>query len=96
MRMRPFLEFIEQIFGSLLAALAGFLVGSITTFLFTKLISLVYLPQKHNLAIEIFIKAEDSIKISIIVSLVFVSCFVIIRKIVKNMNITKGLKMGAD
>ena len=87
---------IEQIFGSLLAALAGFLVGSITTFLFTKLISLVYLPQKHNLAIEIFIKAEDSIKISIIVSLVFVSCFVIIRKIVKNMNITKGLKMGAD
>ena len=87
---------IEQTFSSLLAALAGFIVGSITTFLFTGLISIVYLPQKHNIAIDIFIRAGDSIKMLIIVSLVFIICFVIIRKIVKNMNITKGLKMGAD
>ena len=87
---------IEQTFSSLLAALAGFIVGSITTFLFTGLISIVYLPQKHNIAIDIFIRAGDSIKMLIIVSLVFIICFVIIRKIVKNINITKGLKMGAD
>ena len=87
---------IEQIFSSLLAALAGFGVGTITTFLFTRLISIVYLPQKHNITIDVFIKAQDSIKMFIIVSLVFVVCFVIIRKIVRNMNIAKGLKMGAD
>ena len=87
---------IEQIFSSLLAVFAGFGVGSITTFLFTRLISIVYLPQKHNIAIDVFVKAQDSIKMFIIVSFVFVVCFIIIRKIVRNMNITKGLKMGAD
>ncbi len=87
---------IEQVFSSLLAASAGFLVGMITTFLFTKLISIVYLPQMHNIAISIFIEAQDSIKMLCIIAAVFIACFIVIRRIVKNMNITKGLKLGAD
>ncbi len=87
---------IEQIFGSLLAALSGFFVGLTTTVLFTRLIALVYLPKKHNMPISVFIEPADTIKMIVIVSLVFIICFFIIRKIVKNMNIAKGLKMGED
>ena len=86
----------EQIFSSLLAALLGFGVGTITTALFTKLIALVYLPKKHNIPTDIFIKPEDSIKIVVIIAIAFTACFMIMRKTVKNMNITKALKMGED
>ena len=86
----------EQIFSSLLAALSGFAVGGISTLLFTKLISIVYLPRRHNLPIEIFIKAQDSIKMIIIIGAAFAVCFYIISRILKNMNITSALKMGED
>lgn len=86
----------EQIFSSLLAALSGFGVGVITTVLFTKLISVVYLPKKHNIPMEIFVKPEDSIKIVVIIAIAFTACFMIMRRTVKNMNITKALKMGED
>ncbi len=87
---------IEQIFSSLLAAIVGFFVGNLTTFLFTKLIAIAYLPRKFNFATQIYILPQDSIKMVTIVALVFIVCFVVIRRIVKNMNITKGLKMGED
>lgn len=87
---------IEQIFSSLLAAVSGFGVGAITTFLFTKLISVVYLPKKHNIPIDIFFKAEDIIKITVIIGIAFGICFVVMSRTVKNMNITKALKMGED
>ena len=86
----------EQIFSSLLAALSGFAVGGISTLLFTKLISIVYLPRKHNQPIEIFIKAQDSIKMVIIIGAAFAVCFYIIGRILKDMNITSALKMGED
>ena len=86
----------EQIFSSLLSALSGFAVGGATTLLFTKLISVVYLPKKHNMPIEIFIKAEDSIKMAVIIGAAFALCFAVMSRTVKNMNITKALKMGED
>lgn len=87
---------IEQIFSSLLAAASGFGVGAITTFLYTKLISVVYLPRKHNIPIDIFFKADDIIKITIIIGVAFAICFVVMSRTVRNMNITKALKMGED
>lgn len=87
---------VEQVFSSLFAALGGFGVGILTTQLFTKLISVVYLPREHNLPIEIFSKAEDSIKMLVAVGIVLVACFVVIYRIIKQMNITKALKLGED
>lgn len=86
----------EQIFSSLLAAVSGFGVGAVTTLLFTKLISIVYLPRKHNLPIEIAMKPEDSIKMVVIIVIAFAVCFYIMRKTIRNMNITQALKMGED
>lgn len=98
MSMKEILKMLitEQIFSSLLAVLSGFGVGTLTTMLFTKLISIVYLPRKHNLPIEIFVKAEDSLKMIIIIGIAFSICFMIMRRTIKNMNITSALKMGED
>lgn len=87
---------VEQIFSSIFAGTAGFGVGMLTTVLFTKLISVVYLPRIHNIPIEVIFKAEDSIKMLAIVGFVLVICFIVICRLIKNMNITKALKLGDD
>ena len=87
---------IEQIFSSLLAVLSGYGVGMITTFAFTRLLSIVYLPKKHNLPISIIFRTEDIIEMSILIGVTFVVCFLIMSRIVREMNITKALKMGED
>lgn len=98
MSMREILKMLitEQTFSSMLAALSGFGVGAVTTLLFTKLISIVYLPRKHNLPIEIFVRPDDIIKMVIIIAAAFAVCFVVMSKTIKDMNITNALKMGED
>ena len=87
---------IEQIFSSFFSCIAGFGVGMLTTFLFTKLISIVYLPREHNIPLEIIFKMSDVTKMAVIVGFVFVICFIVIFRIIKNMNITKAIKLGED
>lgn len=87
---------IEQIFSSLIACAAGFGVGMLTTKLFTALIAIVYLPRKHNLPIEVFFKAQDSMKMVIIVGGVLILCFIVIIRLIKKLNITKAIKLGED
>ncbi|MBO4775837.1 MAG: FtsX-like permease family protein [Lachnospiraceae bacterium] len=87
---------VEQIFSSLFSCGAGFGVGMLTTLLFTKLISIVYLPREHNIPLEIICKASDATKMAAIVGFVLVICFIVIYRIIKNMNITKAIKLGED
>lgn len=87
---------LEQIFGSFLAALAGFGTGYIATVLFAKLITIVYLPYKHNIPIGLCLTFSDNVKMLVIIGLAFVACFVVISRIVRGMNITQALKLGSD
>lgn len=98
MSMREIVKMLmtEQIFSSFLAVLSGFGVGMLTTVLFTKLLATVYLPQKHNLPIEMVIKGSDAVKIVAIICVTFLLCFIVMRRIIRNMNIAKALKMGED
>ncbi|MCR4683994.1 MAG: ABC transporter permease [Lachnospiraceae bacterium] len=98
MSMREIVKMLitEQLFSSLLAAVSGFGVGALTTFLFTKLISIVYLPRKHNLPLTIFVRASDSVRIIATIAVSFLVCFFIMRRLIRDLNITKALKMGED
>lgn len=87
---------VEQIFSSFLACIGGYGVGILTTVLFTRLISVVYLPRLHNIPISIIFKAQDSFKMIGIVGFVLIVCFIVIYRLIKNMNITKALKLGDD
>ena len=86
----------EQIFSSVLASLAGYGVGVAATALFVKLVSIVYLPESHNIAIAIAVNPYDTVKLTVVVVFMFVVCFVVIRTILKKMNITQALKLGED
>ena len=86
----------EQIFSSVLASLAGYGVGAAATTLFVKLVAVVYLPESHNIAISIAVDPYDIIKLTAVVVFMFVVCFVVIRTILKKMNITQALKLGED
>lgn len=86
----------EQIFSSVLASLAGYGVGAAATVLFVKLVSVVYLPESHNIAIAIAVNPLDIIKLTTVIVFMFVICFVVIRTILRRMNITQALKLGED
>ena len=87
---------VEQIFSSLLACVGGFGVGMLTTFLFTKLIAIVYLPREHNIPFTIMCRMSDMMKMGTIVGIVLIVCFIVIYRIIKSMNITKAIKLGED
>ena len=87
---------IEQIFSSILACIGGLGVGMLTTFLFTKLVSLVYLPRVHNIPLEIIFRVSDIMKMCVIIGIMLVVCFIVIYRIIKKMNITKAIKLGED
>ncbi|MGN0342184.1 MAG: ABC transporter permease [Roseburia sp.] len=86
----------EQIFGSVLPILAGGGVGAISTCLFVRLIALVYLPKKHNIAIRIYLYGADMMKLFVVIFLVMVLCAFILRGLLKNMKIAQALKLGED
>ena len=86
----------EQIFSSVLASLAGYGVGAAATILFVKLVAVVYLPEAHNIAISIAVDPYDLIKLTAVVIFMFIVCFIVIRTILKKMNITQALKLGED
>lgn len=86
----------EQIFSSLLAVLGGAGVGILSSTLFVKLAAIVYLPEKHNIALEIFSNGWDMVRLFIVVVVMFVVCLVVLRTILKNMKIAQALKLGED
>lgn len=86
----------EQIFSSFLAGVLGGVTGLGVTLLFTEIISVVYLPQNHNVRLQIFIDAVDMCRLLFIVLVMIVVCLMVLRYILKNSNIVQAIKMGED
>lgn len=88
--------FAEQIFGSLFPVLAGGGAGTIGTILFVRLITLVYLPEKHNITIRIFTNFWDMVKLFVVVFFVAIVCFTVMQRLLAKMKISEALKLGED
>ncbi|MDE6025547.1 MAG: ABC transporter permease [Lachnospiraceae bacterium] len=86
----------EHIFSTFLSVIAGGVVGMVSTLLYVKLFGIVYLPEKHNLDIYIHFNMGDIIKLAIVVVIMIVVCMMILRKLIKSMNITQALKLGEE
>lgn len=86
----------EQVFSSLLAVLGGTGVGILATSLFVKLVAIVYLPEHHNIALQIFSNGWDMVRLFIVIAVMFVVCLIVLRTILKNMKIAQALKLGED
>ncbi|MCM1498654.1 MAG: ABC transporter permease [Clostridium sp.] len=86
----------EQIFSSFPAVLMGGVTGVGTTLLFAGILSVVYLPQRHNVGLQIFIDAVDMCRLFVIVLLMIVVCLLVLRYILKNSDTIQAIKMGED
>lgn len=98
MRMKEVRQMLvnEQIFGSLFPIAAGIGVGALGTKLFVKLLTLVYLPQKHNIPIRIYIEEADFGKLLAVIAVVVLICFFVLRRLLQTMKIAQALKLGED
>lgn len=86
----------EQIFGSLLSILSGVAAGLLVTALFTRLTTLVYLPEKHMIGIRIFRYGADMARLFAVLGAVMLICFMVLWQIVKRMKIAQALRMGEE
>lgn len=86
----------EHIFSTLLSVVAGGLVGMAATFLYIKLFGIVYMPAKHNLDIYIYYESGDIIKLFAVIAVMIVVCLLMLRKLIRSMNITQALKLGEE
>ncbi|MBQ8165908.1 MAG: ABC transporter permease, partial [Lachnospiraceae bacterium] len=86
----------EHIFSTFLSVIAGGVVGMVSTLLFVKLFGIVYLPEKHNLDIYIYFEMGDIVKLSVVIVLMILVCILVLRKLIKSLNITQALKLGEE
>lgn len=86
----------EHLFSTLPSILAGGACGGVATYLFVRLFGVIYLPQKHNLSIYVYLDQMDVLKLVAVLMVMILLCIVILRRLVRSLNITQALKLGEE
>ncbi len=86
----------EHMFSTVFTVIAGGLVGVIATVLFAGLYGVAYLPEKHNVPMAIYYEAGDVLKLAAVILAMLTACALVLRKLVRSLNITQALKLGED
>ncbi len=86
----------EHLFSSFISLIVGVGSGVLSTVLFVQLITLVYLPKRHNIGLGIYVYGSDMIKLCAVILVVMLVCILVIRRILGRMNIAHALKLGED
>lgn len=86
----------EHIFSTFFSVIAGGLVGMVSTLLFVKVFGIIYLPEKHNLDIYIYFELGDIVKLAVVVTAMIIVCMLVLRRLVRSLNITQALKLGEE
>ena len=98
MRMREVKAMLlnEQIFLSFLPLLVGTGIGIAATAMFVRLISIIYLPQKHNIGVNVYIYPSDMLELAGVLLVAIAVCYVVISRLLKSMKIAQALRLGED
>ncbi len=98
MRMREVKAMLlnEQIFLSFLPLFAGAGIGITATAMFVRLISIIYLPQKHNIGVNVYIYPSDMLELTGVLFVAVAVCYVVISRLLKSMKIAQALRLGED
>lgn len=84
----------EHILSTVVSIILSVIAGLLTSKLFIKLISCIYLPEKHSIPMIIYSSSTGMIRIGIVMAVAVIICMVIIIRFIKNMSITEAIKMG--
>ena len=86
----------EHILSTMTSLVSSVLVGVLTSVLFTRIISCIYLPEKHSIPLKVFISYQGFIRIAVVMIIAIAVCMIIIRRFIKSLNITEAIKLGED
>lgn len=86
----------EQLYSSLPSIFSGMLSGGVSTCLFVTLIALVYLPEKHNVALHMVVEPWDIVKLLLFLVLMCGVCLLVMKRFVKRMKLNESMKLGED
>ena len=81
---------------SFLPLLAGAGIGITATAMFVRLISIIYLPQKHNIGVNVYIYPSDMLELTGVLFVAVAVCYVVISRLLKSMKIAQALRLGED
>ena len=87
------------IISSNLAKALGLKVGdslNYSTAMFVRLISIIYLPQKHNIGVNVYIYQSDMLELAGVLFVAVAVCYVVISRLLKSMKIAQALRLGED
>ena len=86
----------EHIFSTVTSLISSVIVGAVTSILFIKLISCIYLPDRHTIPLRVFVSFSGYARIGIMMAAVIVLCMYIIISYIKKINISEAIKMGEE
>ena len=66
------------------------------TALFVRLISIIYLPKKHTIPINVCIDRVDMAELAALLLAVIFVCLAVISRLLKSMKISQALRLGDD
>lgn len=87
---------LEQLLSSLMAGLLGGITGMLASVLHIDVLSLVYLPQKHNIMLRTVIDANNLLRFMIVLLVMVGVCLIVMRKQIRRLNIVQAIKLGED
>lgn len=87
---------LEQILSSLLAGILGGVSGMLASLLHTGVLSIVYLPRRHNIALHTVIDGLNLARFMVVLCVMIVVCLVVMRNQIKKLNMIQAIKMGED
>ena len=86
----------EQLLSTMTSLISSVAVGALTSILFIRLISCIYLPERHTIPLRIFVSYSGYVRIGIMMAAVIILCMFIIVSYIRKMNITEAIKMGEE
>lgn len=86
----------EQIAVALYSILFGALIGNLASRWYVPLIQIAYSATDQILPLELITNLDDMIKLFSVIAIVFISCMVILVRLIFKMKIAQALKLGED
>ncbi len=87
---------LEQVLSSIMAGILGGLSGMLASLLHIDVLAIVYLPQKHNIALRTVIDSTNLLRFMLLLVVMVIVCLLVMRCQIRKLNMVQAIKMGED
>ena len=79
-----------------MAGILGGLSGMLASLLHIDVLAIVYLPQKHNIALRTVIDSTNLLRFMLLLVVMVIVCLLVMRCQIRKLNMVQAIKMGED